>query len=1119
MTEQPIDSANKTKRATDPFANVSVFASAGSGKTYLLVHRILKLLLIGVAPAHILAITFTRKAAAEMQARLMNVLSEWAAASDTQLKNIMQALSHPYDDASIAKARKLYEELLFSEQEIRITTFHAFCQDILKRFAIHAGVPAGFRVIENNFDIKQDARKQLFNRAQSEDNDNLRQALFTLLQHCNSVNNVQLVLDTFIDSRSDWQSYTELQDNPVAYAEQKLHQQLFSKSLDQESCIAKIKPMIRESQDLFTLHASKTFQGYCEKLILFLEIADPSYSEIEKIVPVYFKSNLQRREIKPSKALEKSLGAEKMNRLLSLNENICEQLEKLLDHHKKQTLFAFNQAWFYAGSRLIEIYQEIKFKQHCLDFDDLEWYTYLLLNQHENATWVQYKLDQQIQHILIDEFQDTNPTQWKLISPLLDELAIDAHENHRSLFLVGDAKQSIYGFRRANSELQQSAAAWAQENLHADILETDDSYRSSPAIIEFVNQVFSQHHLNLENFNSHSAIQSQLWGKVEVEPLVKPKELENATPPAQFFRNPLLEAPINIENDCHYYESQNIARKITSLVSSKTPVSTESGTRAIQYCDIMVLARSRSHLAPLELALREENVPFNSTYEKDFLSSLEVQDILALLTYLTQSHNDLALAQVLRCPLYGMSDDDLMQIAIQEETTWHDKLATYAQTAALPLAKQAYDQLQNWRNLANTLPVHDLLDQIYFQSNIVQRYAASIARNSELDDLYVIEIQENLISLLQLSLDIDAGRYSSVQSFLHALQKPNASNALVSSIQKSNRNAVQVMTIHSAKGLESPAVFLIDTGPQKAKTRAYQAIISWPSNADKPKQFFILGRKDEIDQATQNIVEQQNEKEQLEELNLLYVALTRAKQYLFISGATSKKNQSSSWHSIITNSIKEYNEKAWIHQFGKPPKIKPTTTKEQKSFISQVDLSKPFNEPEEIAASNIATKDESLANYGTLIHKIFELINSDSQHEYQELKTAVEFSLNTAIHPNEFESALKEVKACLNAPELREIFQIKAGQESFKEVQISYIQNGKICNRILDHLILDNHSAWIIDYKTTQDVDSNTLHVRANEHLDQIKSYYEAVKKLYPQKSIRASILFTALPAVYDFDL
>ncbi|MEM7400538.1 MAG: UvrD-helicase domain-containing protein, partial [Pseudomonadota bacterium] len=1005
MAKQHSDSANKTKRATDPFANITVFASAGSGKTYLLVHRILKLLLIGVAPAHILAITFTRKAAAEMLSRLMNVLAEWAAASDSQLKSILQALSHPYDDTSIAKARKLYEELLFSEQEIRITTFHAFCQDILKRFAIHAGVPAGFRVVESTDDLKREARKQLFKQAQSEDDGKLSQALFKLLQHCNSVHNVHLILDTFINSRSDWLSFTEQKNDPVIYAEQQLDSILFSRKFDEESFVTDIIPMIRESYDLLSAHQTKTFQEYCEKLTVFLENTELNKYKFETIFPVYFKSTMDRREIKPSKALEKSLGAKNMQQLLSINNVICEQLEEYIDYHKKQTLFAFNQAWYYAGFRLIEIYQEIKFKQHCLDFDDLEWYTYLLLNQHESATWVQYKLDQRIQHILIDEFQDTNPTQWKLISPLLNELATGSHDNHRSLFLVGDAKQSIYGFRRANSELQRKAAEWAKEYLNADLLETDDSYRSSPAIINFVNQVFSQQDIELSKFNPHFAIQSELWGEVEVLPLITPEMLNCETSQEQYFRNPMLEAAINIENDCHYLESQKIADKISTLMNDGTRVAIDSGPRALQYSDIMILARSRTHLAPLEAALREQNIPLSSTYDKEFLNSLEVQDVLALLTYLTQSHNDLALAQVLRSPLYGMSNDDLMQISIQKETTWHEKLESYAQTSKADRAKQAFEQLQHWRNLTNTLPVHDLLDQIYFQTNILQRYVASISSDNNLRDDYAIEVQENLISLLQLSLDIDAGRYSSVQSFLNALEKPNASSILASSLQKSNYDAVRIMTIHSAKGLESPVVFLVDSGPQKAKTRAYQTVINWPSHADRPEQFFILGKKRDVDRDTHKIIELQENKEQIEELNLLYVALTRAKQFLYISGSASQNYDKYSWHSIITNSLDDKcKHEIWKSSFGAQPEIDALTIppKHTHSF-KDIDLSKPYAaEDDRSSKTQIQTQDDVLANYGTIVHKIFEIIKPEQRKNHQELMNAVEQSLHVNIRKDDF---------------------------------------------------------------------------------------------------------------------
>ena len=689
MSLSNLNQAAKTKLATDPHANIAVFASAGSGKTYLLVHRILKLLLKGVEPSNILAITFTRKAAAEMQERLMNVLAEWAAAEDTALKSALKSLSHTYDDASIAKARKLYEELLFAEYEVRITTFHAFCQDILKRFAIHAGVPAGFRVAETNDELKNEARKKLYSLAQQDNREQLSSALFTLLKHCNTVHNVNEVLDTFIDSRSDWWSFTEHQEDPVEYAEkclQKLlnHQdngqnedQIYDKKCNPDS----LSEEITEYLSYLSAHNTKTFQSNSAFLANYLEIEHPKNEDLENIISVFFTTEMKPRKITASKTLEKNLGAEKMHNLLSLHATLCERLEDFLDYIKKDKLLECNRAWFYAGQALLQEYQDVKFSQNTLDFDDLEWHTYLLLNQHESAAWIQYKLDQRIQHILIDEFQDTNPTQWNLLSPLLNELAADAHENHRSLFFVGDAKQSIYGFRRANPELQFTAAEWAKDNLNAQQLKTDVSYRSSPIIIDFVNRIFTNEDTDLTEFNTHEAIQADLWGQVHVSQLTTMEDpLENKSDDnskentsKQEFRNPLVEAKVNIEYDSHFCEGQQVAGQIRNLIDSTVVVTDDHGARAIRYSDIMILARGRTHLALLELALREQHIPYASTHDKDFLNRLEILDILALLTYLTQTHNDLALAQVLRSPLYGMNDQDLMEITCQTENTWHEK--------------------------------------------------------------------------------------------------------------------------------------------------------------------------------------------------------------------------------------------------------------------------------------------------------------------------------------------------------------------------------------------------------------------------------------------------------------
>ena len=845
---------------------------------------------------------------------------------------------------------------------------------------------------------------------------------------------------------------------------------------------------------------------------------------------------MKPRKITASKTLEKSLGAEKMHKLLSLHATLCEKLEDFLDYIKKEKLLECNRAWFYAGQALLQEYQDVKFSQNTLDFDDLEWHTYLLLNQHESAAWIQYKLDQRIQHILIDEFQDTNPTQWNLLSPLLNELAADAHENHRSLFFVGDAKQSIYGFRRANPELQFTAAEWAKDNLNAQQLKTDVSYRSSPAIIDFVNRIFTNENTDLTEFNTHEAIQAGLWGQVHVSQLTttedplenKPEDNSKENTSQQDFRNPLEEAKVNIEYDSHFCEGQQVASQIRNLIDTSVAVADDHGARAIQYSDIMILARGRTHLALLELALREQHIPYASTHDKDFLNRLEILDILALLTYLSQTHNDLALAQVLRSPLYAMNDQDLMEIACQTESTWHDKLKSYADNSNNTLAKQAFSQLQSWRAIANAFPVHDLLDRIYFETNLLERYRTSY------DHEAAPHVVENLVNLLQLSLNLDAGRYSSIQSFLSSLETARKNDSLAGLQNQQNEDAVQIMTIHSAKGLEAPAVFLYDTGPKKTQLHTYKSIINWPSSATKPEQFFLVGRKDSVDKVTQSIIDTLNKDSAKEELNLLYVALTRAKQYLFISGTESKQNAPQSWHSIISQALdddfKNASNPIWSSTFSTPPAIKALAAKKTSStYDLDFDPSQPFpnsnisaDEPDnDIKNPKLDQENTSLADYGTLVHKIFELAETDKASKKikknEKLKLAVETSLGIKLKSQEFDDAVEEVSRCLQSKELQEVFKHTQGKEILKEVPISFIKNNKTFYRIIDHLIIDENSAWIIDYKTSQEVTQDTMQEHAQQYQTQISTYVYAVKKLFPEKTVRASILFTSIPALYDF--
>ena len=344
------------------------------------------------------------------------------------------------------------------------------------------------------------------------------------------------------------------------------------------------------------------------------------------------------------------------------------------------------------------------------------------------------------------------------------------------------------------------------------------------------------------------------------------------------------------------------------------------------------------------------------------------------------------------------------------------KLKSYADNSDNTLAKQAYSQLQSWRAIANAFPVHDLLDRIYFETNLLERYRTSY------DHETAPHVVENLVNLLQLSLDLDAGRYSSIQSFLSSLEIARQNDSLAGLQNQKNEDAVQIMTIHSAKGLEAPVVFLYDSGPKKEKLHTYKSIINWPPNATKPEQFFLVGRKDSVDKVTQSIIETLNKDSTKEELNLLYVALTRAKQYLFISGTESKQNAPQSWHSIISQALdddfKDATNPIWSSTYGTPPAIKALATEKiSTTFDLNFDPSQPFpnsnisgdepnsntdteNKNQELTPDQ-AQANTSLADYGTLVHKVFELTETDIVDKNEKLKLAVETSLGIKLKSQE----------------------------------------------------------------------------------------------------------------------
>lgn len=510
--------------ATDPHKNATVFASAGTGKTWLLVARLTRLLLSGARPGSILAVTFTKKAAGEMQERLQQRLAEFSICPQEELVAGLKEIGEEHiDERLIRTARGLYEQLLDASQPVRTTTFHSFCHDLLSRFPLQADIPPGYELVENTAELHELAWEQFIANVSNDELSELQKAFWGLVDVAGSMESTRNALDSFLYARADWWAYTENQEDPLQWAIDQL-EGLFQCQRTDDPAAALSGPSWEASLQRYAelqchekASATNKKMGQGAKDALALGSDDPRY--IERLTQALLTGKFTPRALKYAKAFAKVIGEEGEADLLRLHSEIIERLQDVRDHQNRIKNLITNYQWYIAGNAYLEAYQAQKLQMGQLDFADMEWQAYRLLNSREDTQWVQFKLDERIDHLLIDEFQDTNPTQWRLLFPLLQEFATFQRE-HRSVFLVGDTKQSIYGFRRANPELQQTASHWLQEHLHSETSSMDRSRRSSSAIMETVNAVFTSDDFSqrIGGFQTHDTFLEDLWGRVELHP-------------------------------------------------------------------------------------------------------------------------------------------------------------------------------------------------------------------------------------------------------------------------------------------------------------------------------------------------------------------------------------------------------------------------------------------------------------------------------------------------------------------------------------------------------------------------------------------------------------------------
>ena len=1129
--------------ATAPERHASVHASAGTGKTWLLVTRLLRLLLDGAAPAGILAVTFTRKAAAEMLQRLNERLAALASGDDVEVDAALAAMGVTPTAAVRQRARRLYETLLFEPRPPRATTFHAFCQEILQRFPVEAEVPPGFELQDGEAELIDAAWDALYAEATQSPDSRLARALEQLFDAIGGLANTRQALDSFLGHRIDWWAYTRDRENPLGYAEE-CARRLFDidpdADLTAEFLSAARLGQLREYAALLGRHNVQTYQDH-QALINAATDGSVALTEcMTQITSVLLIASGQPRKRASSKTLEKNLGAAGCERLIALHDELCTALLETRERQARQASLAFTNAWYRAGQRLIEHYQRIKREQRVLDFADLEWKAYRLLNGSGQAHWVQYKLDARIDHLLVDEFQDTNPTQWRLLLPLLEELAAGGADRPRSVFLVGDAKQSIYRFRRADARLLDAASIWLEHHLGAERFSLEASRRSAPAIIDCVNRAFLAGPLaaTVPDFPQHSTHWQTLWGQVELLPPFAVSSPDDFPSPG--LRNPLETPRAGPADDLHRTEGQAIAMRIRKLVDARTLIGPADQARHLSYGDILILLRNRTHAGAYETALREAGIPYLGAARGTLLDNLEIRDMEALLNTLIAPHNDLALAQVLRSPLFSADDEDLVRLAQAAGHGWMERLLNIAADAdgSEPLSRAAR-LLPVWQDLVGRLPVHDLLDRIYHEGDILARFDA--AATAALKP----RVRANLIRFIELALEVDSGRYPSLPHFVARLNdlRERATDAPDDAPPESGTgNRVRFLTIHGAKGLEAPVVFLADCGADLRDRSAWQALVDWPAGADRPQSFMLVGRKAERDRVTQQLLDQQRGAELREDANLLYVALTRARQLLFVSAAVSDDDADKGWYGVLRAAWDSGGDtqagRPFVHTTGAAPAGARTETPEAPPTF-QIDprLCRPIKTasamirvaPSRISSSTPrraaggagafidpdATRDPDGRNRGIGIHRLLEWLSSQPVRTRAQLLAGLAREMQRDPDDPELADWLQEAEAVIRTPELAPLFESANYEAIHIEVPLSYCKDEILVDGIVDRILVTRDQVHVIDYKTHV-IDAAQAATIAQGYREQLRLYAEGARRLWPDRILRTSILFTHCRMLVD---
>ncbi len=1137
--------------ALDPKHSIVVEACAGSGKTWLLVSRIVRLLLDGAQPSQILAITFTRKAAQEMQARLQLWLRDLAMGDDAAVRKFFAERGlENLSDAQLQRARSLYSNVLLAQPAITISTFHGWFMQVMQRAPLNADVMQGMTLLERAGSEQDEAWEELLEQMRKQPDGVQAQHMQWLFDIC-GLHNTRELLFNFLGKRAEWWAYTQGQTDALTFALDNLRADL---AVDMEhDPVAEwgVSSQSREALLSFTIQLASNGTDVQKAKAGELEQAwTDSISEgrFEKLWPLLFTQKNEPRTGSPFKPSAKQ-DAEPFLRTRDL---LQASLQEVRDTQAEQQAYRLNEAVLHCGVAFLDRYQALKAQKQQMDFSDLEWQLCRLLQQSEHAETMQYKLDSRYRHVLLDEFQDTNPLQWQILRAWFD--AAVAVESQPTVFIVGDPKQSIYRFRRADARLFGVAREYLQEHFAAETLGNSLTRRNAQPVVDAVNAVFREQPDGFE-FVEHQTHQKELPGHVLVLPLAVADELnseagtgslshrgitsdlaDDVGQPSRMassfiraggegetvqltLRDPLTTAREETEEGARHIEAVQFADQLCAIVSDWS-VNDEGKERRATYGDIMVLVRRRTHLAVYEEALRAQHIPFISSRRGGLLDTLEAEDVQALLMFLITPFADLALAQVLRTPIFACSDADLMCLAQQPPspsgggaggggTSWWQRLQHLAELS--PALQRAASLLKNWLALADKLPVHDLLDRIYFEGDVLARYSAVLPPEMR------AKVDANLHAFMEIALSVDAGRYPSLPRFLQELRelRDSTDDAPDEGKLGTAGDAVRIYTVHESKGLEAPIVWLLDANAEKNNKDGNDVLLDWPTHEPQPLHFSLYADQASRGKKRAPLFELDAAQQAREEMNLLYVAMTRAQQALIVSGNSKgedkeEKKKAPSWYDRIAAVVSEQPNPLFASA--------PSPTGGGLGWGKNVEETAAVEIPPILPTGQRYPRNTAQQQRGIWLHALLQHLTNSSPlptltpyplpkgegvltgvgvREHSSPQRA-ELQHRLSIPSQEMDALWQQAQHILTAPHLTRFFDAQQFRNACNEMP--YINANGELNRI-DRLVEFDNEVWVLDYKLGDSED-------AARYQAQMRGYQAAMQSVYAGKTVRCALVF-----------